>query len=311
LTLEMKAVFVLSLVLVLVLATPLDFSIIEKVNGDSKSTWEAGVNANFEGASVEYVKALLGWKPAGIRHHLTSFSSPVDVPAAFNSTTNWPACTSIGAIQNQGECGSCWAFGCVEAVTDRFCIASNGSVNIAQLSEQQMTSCGPGAGCQGGDAGAAWDYVKRHGLVSAANYPYSQATCAPADQPCEPDTFKPTLECKTPSESIKHYKMRTVYGVRGEDMQQEMMTNGPFEVCFTVYADFIHYKSGVYQHTSGDALGGHCVKAVGWGTENGQDYWLINNSWTTTWGMNGQFKILRGVDECGIESDVVGGLPAL
>jgi cathepsin B len=53
------------------------------------------------------------------------------------------------------------------------------------------------------------------------------------------------------------------------------------------------------------------VKMIGWGVENGQPYWLINNQWTSTWGDKGQFKIARGTDECGIEDDVVAGAPSL
>ena len=59
----------------------------------------------------------------------------------------------------------------------------------------------------------------------------------------------------------------------------EIMTNGPVEGAFTVYSDFLSYKSGVYQHTAGDELGGHAIKILGWGTENGADYWLVANSW--------------------------------
>jgi len=107
-----------------------------------------------------------------------------------------------------------------------------------------------------------------------------------------------------------HY-LSNAYDVGGNvsGIQSDMMTNGPVEACFTVYADFVNYKSGVYQYQTGSALGGHCVKIIVWGVENGTPYWLCNNSWTTYWGDNGQFKILRGQDECGIEDDVVAGTP--
>lgn len=87
------------------------------------------------------------------------------------------------------------------------------------------------------------------------------------------------------------------------------MTNGPIEVAFTVYEDFVTYKSGVYTHHSGKKLGGHAVKMVGWGVENGTPYWLLVNSWNETWGDQGTFKIRRGVNECGIESGCVAALP--
>jgi len=89
----------------------------------------------------------------------------------------------------------------------------------------------------------------------------------------------------------------------------EIYTNGPVEAAFDVYADFPTYKSGVYQHVTGDYLGGHAIKILGWGTENGTPYWLVANSWNADWGDQGFFKILRGSDECGIEDGVVAGLP--
>jgi len=91
-------------------------------------------------------------------------------------------------------------------------------------------------------------------------------------------------------------------------MQQELFDNGPIVACFDVYEDFYHYTSGVYHHVSGDMLGGHAVKVVGWGTENNTPYWLVANSWNQTWGMQGYFKIQRGNNECEFESQALAGL---
>merc|ERR1712088_311315 len=94
-----------------------------------------------------------------------------------------------------------------------------------------------------------------------------------------------------------------------KDIMVELMTNGPVEAAFTVFADFPNYKSGVYQHVSGGALGGHAIRILGWGEENGTPYWLVANSWNYDWGDKGTFKILRGEDHCGIESGCVGSIP--
>ena len=82
------------------------------------------------------------------------------------------------------------------------------------------------------------------------------------------------------------------------------MSKGSVSAIFYVYADFPTYKSGVYKHTSGSALGGHAVAIIGYGTEGGEAYWLVKNSWNNEWGAAGLFKILKGVDECGIESSI-------
>ena len=90
----------------------------------------------------------------------------------------------------------------------------------------------------------------------------------------------------------------------------ELMTNGPMEASFTVYEDFLHYKSGVYQHIDGKLMGGHAIRLLGWGEEAGTEYWLLANSWNSDWGdLGGTFKILRGSDHCGIESGIVAGIP--
>merc|ERR1712019_217139 len=85
------------------------------------------------------------------------------------------------------------------------------------------------------------------------------------------------------------------YSVRGEDqIKQDLVTNGPMYVAFSVYGDFPTYKSGVYTHQSGSFLGGHAVTLVGYGTLDGTPYWKIKNSWNEEWGDGGHF--LSSVD---------------
>ena len=105
----------------------------------------------------------------------------------------------------------------------------------------------------------------------------------------------------------------SAYSVRGEkNIMKEIYENGSVEGTFTVYEDFGDYESGVYQHVTGSYLGGHAIKMIGWGvTEEGVKYWLIANSWGNTWGENGYFRILRGSNECGIDSSADTGMPQL
>jgi len=116
---------------------------------------------------------------------------------------------------------------------------------------------------------------------------------------------------KTGTPAKKYVSDAYYVNSNANDIAAEIVAHGPVEAAFSVYEDFLHYKSGVYVHTSGAYVGGHAVKMIGYGSENGTAYWLVANSWTTYWGDKGFFKILKGADECGIESGVVGGTPKL
>jgi len=97
-----------------------------------------------------------------------------------------------------------------------------------------------------------------------------------------------------------------------ERMKRDLVRNGPQVVSLTVCDDLFVYKSGVYKHSANaTCLGGHAVRLIGYGTEEGtgEDYWIITNSWNKYWGDNGTFKILRGVNEVGIESAAQTVLP--
>eukprot|EP01092_Planopodium_desertum_P008124 TRINITY_DN33684_c0_g5_i1.p1 TRINITY_DN33684_c0_g5~~TRINITY_DN33684_c0_g5_i1.p1 ORF type:complete len:335 (+),score=108.13 TRINITY_DN33684_c0_g5_i1:3-1007(+) len=291
--------------------------IIDYVNNHPAKTWTSGPNDYFKNLSVDDAKKLMGTVMYGYSHRhrvIKDVKVPAALPATFDSRTQWPNCPTIGTILDQGRCGSCWAFGATEAISDRFCIESNGTINVA-LSEQDLTTCDfNDDGCQGGDPYTAWSYVQDAGLVTSQCQPYTIPTCPPASEPCLPDTFVNTPNCnkKCSNGDTWHddlHLVDTVYGIdqNANKIATEIMTNGPVEAAFSVYEDFLTYKTGVYQHTTGSYLGGHAVKIIGWGTESGTPYWLVANSWTTTWGDAGFFKIRKGNNECGIESGIVGG----
>ncbi|KJH43744.1 papain family cysteine protease [Dictyocaulus viviparus] len=112
--------------------------------------------------------------------------------------------------------------------------------------------------------------------------------------------------------TIKFTARKSAYALPNNEkaIQREIMTNGPVQAAFMVYEDFSRYRSGIYVHTAGRREGGHAVKLIGWGVDDdGNKYWLAANSWNSDWGENGYFRIVRGVDHCGIESAVVAGMP--
>jgi cathepsin B len=255
------------------------------------------------------------------------------IPDSFDARTQWPKCAaSIGFIRDQADCGSCWAFAAAEAMSDRFCIASDGADVYTLSADDMLSCCGRfcGYGCEGGYPIRAWNWWVKDGVVTGSGY-FEKAGCKPYPiEPCGTHSYNGSVykhpcagEEKTPKcikscvdgysgdyASDKHYG-KSAYAVPQsvEAIQNEIMTNGPVEAAFTVYEDFEQYKGGVYVHTAGGVLGGHAVKILGWGVDNGTPYWLVANSWNVEWGENGFFRIVRGTNECGLEEAVVGGVP--
>merc|ERR1740117_1915948 len=101
-------------------------------------------------------------------------------------------------------------------------------------------------------------------------------------------------------------------------MMLEVMKNGPIVVSFEPSDDFMMYSGGIFMqphvdvpapllrsHTEWQKVD-HAVLLVGWGEENGQKYWLVQNSWGTDWGEAGFFRIARDINDSGIESQAEG-----
>ncbi|XP_056269550.1 cathepsin B [Pseudoliparis swirei] len=297
---------------------------INKVN----TTWKAG--HNFHNVDYDYIKRLCGTMLNGPKLPvMVQFAGDLELPANFDCREQWPNCPTLKEIRDQGSCGSCWAFGAVEAISDRVCIHSNAEVSVEISSEDLLSCCEScGMGCNGGYPAAAWVFWTSEGLVSGGLYD-SHIGCRPYTiPPCEHHvngsrpsctgesghTPKCISRCEpgyTPSYKVDKHFGKTSYSVLSDEaqIQSDIYKNGPVEGAFTVFEDFVLYKSGVYQHVSGSVLGGHAIKILGWGVEDGVHYWLCANSWNTDWGDNGFFKILRGSNHCGIESEIVAGIP--
>ena len=185
-------------------------------------------------------------------------------------------------------------------LSDRFCIASNKSVNKV-LSPETLVECDKtDMGCQGGWLGNAWKFMESNGITTDSCEPYTSGTGKVGSCPskCSDGSSMKLYKCKSGS---------VVEATSPSQIKAEIYQNGPMETGFTVYQYFMNYKSGVYHHVSGGMLGGHAVKMLGWGTENGVNYWLCANSWGPSWGENGFFKIKQG--DCGIDQAVYACTP--
>uniref|UniRef100_A0A1I7UE38 Pept_C1 domain-containing protein n=1 Tax=Caenorhabditis tropicalis TaxID=1561998 RepID=A0A1I7UE38_9PELO len=243
------------------------------------------------------------------------------LPASFDARDRWPACRSIRMIRDQTWCASCWAFGAAEVISDRICIQSNATQQPIISPEDILSCCGSscGYGCKGGFPLQAFKFWMSKGAVTGGDYqgegcmPYSIAPCQKGCVAASTPSCKTTCQ-KSYTTAVykkdKHFGSSAYRLPSGSvsAIQSEIYKNGPVVAAIEAYVDFHKYKSGVYHHVSGDFVTGHAVKIIGWGTERGEDYWLIANSWGTIFGENGFGKIRRGTNECKIEENVVAGL---
>nr|ABU93319.1 cathepsin B10 cysteine protease [Monocercomonoides sp. PA] len=215
------------------------------------------------------------------------------VPESFDARDEWP--NAILPVRDQEKCGSCWAFSIAESLGDRFGILGCGK---GHLSPQDLISCDSNdLGCNGGYQENSWTWVLTTGITTESCWPYRSGSGRIPSCPhrCVNGSV---LQRNT----INNYRR-----LDSSELQDELYNNGPIQVTYVVYEDFFYYSKGIYKHLSGNKVGGHAVVLMGWGIEDGVKYWLVQNSWGYEWGEQGYFRILRGSNECGIESSAYAG----
>ena len=202
-----------------------------------------------------------------------------------------PAAPIVTAVKNQGHCGSCWAFASTAALEAHLSLATG---RHETLSPQHLVSCAPNddkcggtGGCAGSTADVAYTWLaKSGGLASAFSYGYSSGTEG-ASGKCDVGRTAPLAA------------LTGIAKPRSNDYEallDAVATAGP--VAVNVYASAWHdYESGVYDGCGYDAdiELNHVVVLEGYGTDaaTGDDYWLIRNSWSTSFGELGYIRLLR------------------
>lgn len=254
-------------------------------------------NHPFKGFTRSDLKALLG---ANIKEEAPKTLPSGDLralPTNFDSRDQWKNC--VFSVKNQGHCGSCWAFAASEVLSDRLCIESQGKV-VANLSPQDLVSCDYlNFGCNGGNPVLSWITLRFKGVVKESCWPYQSG-----------DGHVPSCpwfssNCADGSTWTKFYAKNFYLFGSIQEIKENIYAKGPVETGFMVYADFMNYSKGIYVRNSNDFLGGHAVKVVGWGVEGGVNYWVVQNSWGSSWGEGGFFRIKEG--ECNFEGMMIAG----
>ncbi|CAJ1978777.1 unnamed protein product [Sphenostylis stenocarpa] len=262
---------------------------IESFNAAANKPYQLGVNHLADLTLEEFTASRTGLKiPRELSKTPFKYEKVSDIPEAID----WRAKGAVLPVKDQGFCGSCWAFSAVGAIEGINKISTG---TLVSLSEQELVSCdtkGRDGGCAGGYMEDAFEFViKNGGIASEASYPYKAV-----DGKC--DTAAPAVV------KIKGYEK---VPPNSEDALKKAVANQPVSVSLDAESrDFMLYASGVFTGQCGTELD-HAVTAVGYGTENGTDYWLLKNSWSTDWGDKGYIKMQRGIAAksglCGIAMD--------
>eukprot|EP00808_Paulinella_micropora_P019130 g8094.t1 len=199
-------------------------------------------------------------------------------------------------------CGSCWAMATASAMSDRIKLLRKGAFPEVQISPQALVNC-VSNGCHGGDPTAAAEWILNNGITEEActNYLAEAKECT-AEWFCR--------DCSTngtcfPVASPHIYKI-TGHGIaQGEDeLMSELVAGGPLTCSICVTDEFRDYQGGVFTDKSGCKDQDHAIEIVGYGTDaTAGNYWIGRNSWGTFWGEHGWFRLARGVDTLGVESN--------
>ncbi|EFC45858.1 predicted protein [Naegleria gruberi] len=249
-------------------------ALVEQVNSQVGVGWRATSYPHFDNMKLSDFRKYLGvhnfTEPTRSKFNVRAELTKVrNLPEQFDARKEWPHC--ITPIRNQEQCGSCWAFSASAVLSDRFCVYSNGSVQV-MLSPEYMLECSAqNNACNGGTLHAAWQFLVSVGIPTDSCVPYSSGNGTVGHCPSK---------CTVPGQTSKFYKAAAAKKLENMvEIMTEIKTHGSVQVAIAVYRDLFSYKSGVYHHV--------------------------------TWGLDGYFWILRGHNECGFGKDVWAGKPAL
>jgi len=235
------------------------------------------------------VAAGLGYK-APQQHMGAHLGEHVHNGEELADSVDWTTQGAVTPVKDQGQCGSCWAFSTTGSTEGAWQI---GSGQLVSVSEQQLVDCATAtsAGCQGGSMAGAIQYESGTAMATEASYPYTATD----------GTCKSSFTAAIPEGGITGYKTvgNFFFGASKSSMQSAIQQQ---PVSIAIEADqyaFQAYESGVLSSGCGTSLD-HGVLAVGYGSESGQDYWLVKNSWGTSWGQAGYIKISSDSNVCGV-----------
>ncbi|KDO26680.1 hypothetical protein SPRG_20483 [Saprolegnia parasitica CBS 223.65] len=199
-----------------------------------------------------------------------------------NGTLDWSATSCMNPVKDQGKCSSAWVFSTTASVEAAHCIVTGSLLNV---SEQDVVSCDRDQldeGCRGGLEFTAMDWIGKNGICLAKDYPYTSGSDG-TNGVCQ-------TTCKKQMLAVEGHAWAT-----GELKLETALLKQPITAAVIAANDaWQHYTSGVVTSCPGNTLD-HSVLVVGYGAENGVDYFKVRSSWGAAWGDKGYIKLQRGV----------------
>ncbi len=228
---------------------------------------------------------------SGIKQPIPSYTSNyLLMSEKLPESVDWRQKGAVFSVRQQGSCGSCWSFSSVEVVEGFHALKTG---HLIELSPQQLVDCvKKDNGCGGGLPVDAYDYLLSvGGLEDEKDYPY-----VAEDEPC----------AFNKSDIVANFSSYKVLPQGDEDqLKQAVATISPISIAIDASQfSFQMYSGGVYDEPNcGNKPENldHAVLLVGYGSDHGQDYWLVKNSWGTGWGEDGYIRMSRNKNnQCGI-----------
>lgn len=261
----------------------------QEFNRRNGLTFKVGVNQFSCHTPAEY-KSILGVR--GINNNLHKKVAKKSTKSTAPDSFDWREKGVVNAIKDQASCGSCWAFSAIATSESAYAIKSG---QLLSFSEQNLVDCAPCYGCNGGWSDAACNYVisKQNGQFnSEEDYPYTAV-----DGTCSFDASKGIGKISDIA--------AVSYGDENE-LKEKIVQYGVASVSISAgNTPFMSYTSGILDDDECTfwASIDHAVAAVGYGSENGVDYWIVRNSWGTSWGEDGYVRMSRNKNnQCQIAS---------
>ena len=288
---------------------------------------------------------MKGWKPSPyVAQRRAVEQRPL--PESFNPMERWG--WLLTSVRTQGQCGACWAMATSKALSDRYSLLSLGQVRhdfspyamVAcegtifprndQLTKEEVVRMNLDAhtagACNGNSLFHAMDYLYAIGGVTRTcinqgrfqDYGIPELTTitdASRIPVCTSLLGDKYETCLDRSVAARYFRTIAGYEVSAEvkAIQEEIYKWGPVVSGMRLYPEFVEQYDGksIYMGPPPNAqpLGGHAVEIVGWGRENGVDFWWVCNSWGPAWGRSGYFQMKMNIPECELEQNVVAFIP--